>query len=142
MELKKAQKTVRIIAGIIFALTIFTLIFGIVSSFTSRGCKEIGTWTCFGLFFFILGIPILIGIISSIGLWNYKRWAQILIVVTFAIAFVVAFLTTCDSGGLSYIARFPLVGVLIVFSILFIYLFIFNKSIKQVFKKKKNGRQN
>ncbi len=133
METKNAQKVVRIIAGIIFALSVFTLI-SIITGCVNN--SYLGFELCLVFLFSFFGLPILIGIVSSIGLWKYKRWAQILIIITFAIAFIFSLIKTIDMGGWSYIERFPLVGVLIIFSILFIYLFAFNKPIKRVFSER------
>ena len=142
MKLKKTQKVVRIIAGLILVLAAF-LIYRMTANIQINnefiksnyypggdlGLRGLGNFITFVAFI----IPAILLIINSLGLWFFKNWARILLV-TLSIIFLVAY-------PLLHNFNITLIEALMVgASVFMIYLFAFNKSIKQVFEKQKPAK--
>jgi hypothetical protein len=126
MDEQKARKVVRIVAGIFFAIVLVFLIFSLATY--NWNDRE------FPPSFFMLYVlaPLAICIADLIGIWFYKNWARIL----FIIIFVIGLITS--TSLIFYLRPTKYLGIiLLIISIFLIYLFGFNKSIKQVFEKQK-----
>jgi hypothetical protein len=168
MEMKKAQKVVRIVAIIILALSIWALVQGVLYlmalAYVTTGCAGniycniIAFMPAFYIAFFILGIT------TSIGLWHYKNWARILLIISIVVvmlsffvismahqryeAYIVALAASSGSEVVTINMNFPTTPYTILYdyiaryaklavALFVIYLFTFNKSIKQVFAAQK-----
>lgn len=145
MELKKAQKTVRIIVGIMlaYALIRFVTIAMEMSSVSSNG--DIFGSAAASITMFLSLIVLLPLVIACAGLWNYRNWSRGLIAIEAIIGIVLMFTPFIGGSIQSFFIfgeyfppMFPMYipfFAMVLFCLLIIYLFIFNKSIAQVFEK-------
>ncbi len=133
MDQSVAKKIIKTYSVLNWIASISIIIFGISELFQQTSGDII-----IGIIMIILGILL---ILLGIYLWNFKNWARIVCIVLLCIGFLSSLFLLISMISLLNNSIIPLsiglivspiVGVLI--SVIFLYLFAFNKTVIAIFK--------